>query len=54
MADMTWKEFKDVVDKVLQEKSIPEDIEIWYIDISFPKATHLIVSSPEMGLTITD
>ena len=36
MPDMTWKQFKDGVDKQMQEKGISEDTEIWYIDFSFP------------------
>ena len=54
MADMTWKEFKEVIDKMLTDRGMPDDIEIWYIDIVFPKADSLAVSAPEMGLTITD
>lgn len=34
---MTWKQFKDAVDKQLSEKGISEDESIWYIDISFPQ-----------------
>lgn len=34
---MTWKQFKEEVDKQLAEKGISEDEEIWYIDISFPQ-----------------
>ena len=33
---MTWKEFKDAVDKRLAEDGISEDDSIWYIDVSFP------------------
>ena len=36
MTSMTWKEFKDAVDKELKENGIDENTEIWYIDISFP------------------
>jgi len=38
MPCMTWKQFKDGVDKQMQEKGISEDTEIWYIDFSFPDA----------------
>lgn len=31
---MTWKEFKEAVDKQLQEKDISEDEPIWFIDTS--------------------
>ena len=33
---MSWKEFKDAVDKILREDNISEDTEIWYIDIHLP------------------
>jgi Tfp pilus assembly pilus retraction ATPase PilT len=33
--DMTWKQFKEYVDKELKEKGIEENTELWYIDISF-------------------
>ena len=33
---MTWQEFKDAVDKHLEEEGISPDTEIWYIDIAFP------------------
>lgn len=36
MKGMTWREFKDHIDKQLKELGIPEDKVIWYIDISFP------------------
>jgi hypothetical protein len=36
MENMTWKEFKDAVDKKLKEDSRDENTEIEYIDISFP------------------
>ena len=35
MEQMTWKEFKDAVDKLLAKKGISENEPIWYIDISF-------------------
>ena len=34
---MTWKQFKEAVDKQLAEKGISENEEIWYIEISFPQ-----------------
>lgn len=34
---MTWKQFKEAVDRQLSENGISEDEEIWYIDISFPQ-----------------
>lgn len=36
MATMTWKEFKDAVDKQMKEKGIDENTEIDFIDISMP------------------
>jgi hypothetical protein len=32
----TWKEFKELVEKQMKEKGIPEDVKLWYIDLSFP------------------
>lgn len=37
MDQITWKEFKEIIDEQLKEKGISEDTEIWYIDISFPR-----------------
>jgi hypothetical protein len=36
MTNMTWKEFKDVVEEKLKSIHVKEDTEIWYIDITFP------------------
>lgn len=33
---MTWKEFKDYVDSQIED----EDVEIFYIDISYPSLDH--------------
>ena len=33
---MTWKEFKDFIDADLKKRGVSEDIEIGYIDISWP------------------
>jgi hypothetical protein len=33
---MTWKEFKEEVDRQLAAQGKDENIDIWYIDISFP------------------
>lgn len=38
---MTWNQFKQHVDKLIAEKGISGDEEIWYIDISFPQATEI-------------
>ena len=38
MSGMTWKQFKDYVDAQLEEREIGEDEEVWYIDISHPRA----------------
>jgi hypothetical protein len=34
---MSWKEFKDSVDKALEEMGINETEGIWFIDVSFPE-----------------
>lgn len=36
MSNMTWNEFKDLIDKELDKFKVNHDVEIWYIDISFP------------------
>ena len=36
MEIMTWKQFKDFVDKKLVEHGCSEDAKIEYIDISYP------------------
>lgn len=33
---VTWKQFKDAIDKLLADNDMPQDVPIWYIDISFP------------------
>lgn len=33
---MTWKEFKEELDRELKAQGIDENTEIWYIDVSFP------------------
>jgi len=50
MAKMTWKEFKDAIDKELKEKGIDESTEIWYIDISFPNKDDFEKGRLEFGL----
>ena len=35
--NLTWKQFKEVIDKQMKDKGISEDTEIHYIDISFPQ-----------------
>ena len=37
---MTWKQFKDYVDEEIREKQLSEEINIGYIDISFPCDDH--------------
>ena len=34
---VTWKEFRDAVDKMLTDNGVSHDIPIWYIDFSFPE-----------------
>lgn len=36
MSDLTWKEFKELVN----EADIPDDANIWYADFSFPCTDH--------------
>ena len=42
---MTWEKFKNYVDKQLKEQSIPQNVELDYIDISsitlIKEATHV-------------
>ncbi len=57
MANMTWKEFKDAVDKQLAEEGISENEEIEYIDFSFPNKDdfekgELHVGCSEFGIGI--
>ena len=55
---MTWNEFKNFVDKELEENEISQDTEIWYIDISFPPKDNegfdtIIISIDEkLGISI--
>lgn len=37
MSTMTWKQFKDGVDKSLKEMGLSEDVEIEYMDFSWPE-----------------
>ena len=39
MTQMTWAQFKIIIDAELKEKGISEDSPIWYIDVSFMDAT---------------
>lgn len=52
---MTWKEFKEAVDKQLKEKGISEDAEIWWIDVTCPDVLNndITVGKDEYGLLIT-
>ena len=40
MAALTWGKFKKLVDDQLKKAGKTDDIEIWYIDISFPCDDH--------------
>jgi hypothetical protein len=42
--NLTWNEFKLLIDKQLAEKGISGDEEIWYIDISYPDAERVEVN----------
>jgi hypothetical protein len=33
---MTWKKLKELIDKQLAELGADENVDIWFIDISFP------------------
>ena len=35
---MTWKEFKEIVDKKLAEKNIGEDIKLYLLEVFSPKS----------------
>lgn len=37
---MTWKEFKEVIEEQMIQKGISEEVEIVYIDISYPCTDH--------------
>ena len=57
MNNLTWKEFKELVDEILKKDGKSEDAEIWYIDISFPtkydfERGSIDVHVNEQGLTI--
>lgn len=42
MATMTWKEFKEEVDRQLREMGVTEDVPVVYIDVRFPSDTNSI------------
>ena len=44
---MTWKEFKEEVEKQMDESGISENEEIWYIDLSCPQKGSLDVGNDE-------
>ena len=33
---MTWKEFKEAVDKAIEDAGATDEISIWFIDVSYP------------------
>jgi hypothetical protein len=49
MAALTWGKFKTLVDGQLEKAGETDDIEIWYIDISFPCDDHESCI-PEIGV----
>lgn len=50
---MTWKEFKEAVDKSLAENSVDGGtLEIWYIDVTYPDTENLEICSVPDSLTI--
>ena len=44
---MTWNEFKEFIDEQILTKNLDPDMEIWYIDISYPDFSHEM-SIPEI------
>jgi hypothetical protein len=42
---VTWREFKEWVDRQLAEKGISEDTPIWFIDLSFPDVERIDIES---------
>jgi len=49
MGQLTWGEFKEIIDKGLKEQGGGDDTTIWYIDISFPCSDH-DMCRPEVGI----
>jgi len=49
---MTWKEFKEAVDKHLADNDLSDDIDIDYIDISSTVIDHMDIWADESGLSI--
>lgn len=49
---LTWKQFKEEIDKLLSQNEIPEDALIWFIDVSWPQAGNLLVGKDEDGKII--
>ena len=48
---MTWKQFKEAIDKKIQD-----DDEIWYIDVSYPDGENLTIGESDalFGVNITN
>lgn len=53
---MTWNEFKAEVDRVLAEEGRLGEIEVWYIDITYPDTKNLEIRFDEIDsrLVISD
>lgn len=50
---MTWQEFKEMVDKTLEERAIPETVKIFYIDTgNYPNELQTNIHVTENGLEI--
>jgi hypothetical protein len=50
---MTWREFKEMVDRTLEERKIPETIKIFYIDTgNYPNELQISVRVAKEGLEI--
>ena len=51
---MTWNEFKKLVDTQLDELGKDGNIEIWFIDISFPDADNIVISTDkDCGMAVS-
>ena len=57
MSTMTWNQLKAAIDKAIKEQGCTGDIEVWYIDVSFPSLytgfeLRIDCSAPKLGLNV--
>ena len=54
MQALTWKEFKKAVDEKMKEKSIDENTDIYFIDITMPMGNDdfIVAVNSTMGLVV--